>query len=226
MSQQRRDRYVAAMERPTELPSMYQLCPDVSRLDQQAHAEDVQLRALERLTTGLGTTAARLLPLSDAAAQLNSLVTSTKGLAGHLDNQTERMESALKNIADRQDTDQVIAKGVRLTHKEAIHRLLIHISDLEGENTQGVTTQGHEEANMSRKTNKSPKTRSPRSATSRPNSRSRKSSLEAQIDVSSDFSVYHSSDGHCSDDRESCSDDSSADERRWSLKSKIRRHHW
>lgn len=125
MCNQRGTRSVAAAEGTTEFPSMHQLCTEVARLGQLPNADDVLLRALDRFPTGLGTTVAGLFPLSDAVAQLTSRDTITAGLPSHVANQTERMESALKHITDLQDTERLIINVGSLTHREAIHGLLI-----------------------------------------------------------------------------------------------------
>lgn len=87
----------------------------------------------------------------------------------------ERMESGLINITDRRDTERVIINGVSLTHTEAIHLLLVQISDMERENGHGVTTHGQEEADKSAKTIQPAKTKSSRYATRKLSSRARKS---------------------------------------------------
>lgn len=61
--------------------------------------------------------------------------------------QTQRIESALRDITNLQSTEPAIINGVSPTRTGAIHRLLIQISDLEHENGHRVTTRCQEETN-------------------------------------------------------------------------------
>lgn len=73
----------------------------------------------------------RLVSKATAVETLTTSVTQDEGIASHLSDQPERIGSALKTLTDQQDTKRLITKGIRLSHTEAMLRVLVRVTDLE-----------------------------------------------------------------------------------------------